>query len=394
MLENRAPLRVIFINTFPLYGKDLPVYHPGTEAFYLFGMGSFIAKEFSKRRSPILFENWRVDRRINTPLKKMVKGITCRIFPSNQLRLLPDYSESLLEEIRRESSTGNTVFHFMGAHNLYFHQCAFLMKTNRVVCTHLGGANPLWKYRRNGKLISYFYYLMEKQFFLKNYDHFISPAKQEVSYFQTIGKPVSHMPAFGIANEYLFRIKNRKACRRRLGLASDKKIILQVGRAEESRGFDWILEMVDCGQLGEDFHLLFVGVHQDDPYFIALKERGLDVVGYTSHEDLADYYNAADILIYLPHGEMDLDFAGTSYVPLEAMACGTPVVATTFHHFPGDEYGSVSRTPRNREEAADMIQELAHAKVSRGKCRKIVMRQFSWDTVIRRHLEIYANQAD
>ncbi len=86
---------------------------------------------------------------------------------------------------------------------------------------------------------------------------------------------------------------------------------------------------------------------------------------------------------------MDLNFAGTSYVPLEAMVCGTPVVATTFHHFPGDEVEEVSRIPNRKKDVIPMIEELLAANVSRQRCREIVLKEFSWDNVIEKHWKLY-----
>jgi glycosyltransferase involved in cell wall biosynthesis len=120
-----------------------------------------------------------------------------------------------------------------------------------------------------------------------------------------------------------------------------------------------------------------------------LKDKGVFMTPYLHHTDLPDYYNAADMLYYLPHGELDLNFAGTSYVPLEAMACGTPVVATTFHHFPGDEVHEVSRIPKMKEEVIPMIEDLLAANVSRERCREVVLKHFSWDKVIKKYWDLY-----
>jgi len=56
--------KVVFVSTFNGYDKDRPIYYPGTDGFFLFGMGQFIAQEFKKRNYPVIFEIWRMDLKI------------------------------------------------------------------------------------------------------------------------------------------------------------------------------------------------------------------------------------------------------------------------------------------------------------------------------------------
>jgi glycosyltransferase involved in cell wall biosynthesis len=382
-------MKVIFLSRFNAYDKDITLYRPGTDGFYLFGMGQFIAQEFMKRNYPVTFENWRMDRRIKTVMEKEVDGILCRIFPSKKIRPFGDYSGELIKALKREAGKKDVVFHFMPSHPVNYQYYARYIRKNTIITTHLGGANPLWEFKHQRKLVAYFRYLVEKHFLHKLYNHTITICKPEVEYYQKIKFPVTHMPIFGISREHLFTIKDRVECRRRLGLPLNKKILLQVGRAIEARGFDWIMELIDHYKNKEDYFMVFAGINETDKYYQPLKDKGVFMTPYLNHADLPDYYNAADIFYYLPHGELDLNFAGTSYVPLEAMACGTPVVATTFHHFPGDAVHEVSRIPKMKEDVIPMIEDLLAANASRERCREIVLNHFSWDTVIEKYWALY-----
>lgn len=81
-------------------------------------------------------------------------------------------------------------------------------------------------------------------------------------------------------------------------------------------------------RLGGDVGLLFVGrdIWGTDPTARVAAERGWEwarFAGYVADEDLAELYAAAEVLAYPSLYE------GFGIPPLEAMACGTPVVAST-----------------------------------------------------------------
>jgi glycosyltransferase involved in cell wall biosynthesis len=236
------------------------------------------------------------------------------------------------------------------------------------------------------------FYFLEKYFFLKPYNVFISSCKTEVDYFRMLEKQTLHIPIFGFYGNEGLEMKDRNEAKLKLGITTKKKIILQIGRAIGARGFDWIIEFLDDPVLQNEFLFLFAGIDKEDEYYMELKKRGYEPLPYSAHNVLNNYYNAADVLIYLPHGEMDLAFAGTSYVPLEALFCGTPVVATTFIHFPGESKNLVSRTPEKKENVIPMVRELLSSEVERNLCRKTMMDEYSWDKVLPYYLKIYKGE--
>lgn len=384
--------RIIFINTYSLYSKNISQYKPGTDGFYQFGMSKFIAEELVKRNYPIQCEMWRMDLRTNQVIEKEIDSIHYKIFPSKKTKIkqLPEFSTLFIREILKLSKQREkVVIHFMGVHSMFYNIIAFIMRKHLIVATHLGGPNPLWKYENEDSKTALINYWIEKYLLLKPFDCFITISKKEADYFKSLSKKTEHMPCFGIPMLETLYIKDRKSSRLKLGLPDDKKILLQVGRAEGNRGFDWILRLIDFYKNKDDYYLIFVGINEEDEYYYELSKRKVFIKGYMSRFELLDYFNAADILYYLPNGKMDLEFAGISYVPLEALTCGTPVVATTLHHFPDDEINEVARIPRKYEDVIPMIEELLSLNVSRKKCREVVLKHFSWDKVIEKHWELY-----
>jgi glycosyltransferase involved in cell wall biosynthesis len=119
-----------------------------------------------------------------------------------------------------------------------------------------------------------------------------------------------------------FRPLDRQAIRARLGL--DGPVIASVGSLIERKGHDVVLKALGLLPAAT---LLIAG---DGPLRGALErlalslglERRVRFLGAVAHADLAEVYNAADLLALASSRE------GWPNVLLEAMACGTPAVAS------------------------------------------------------------------
>ncbi|NLF03133.1 MAG: glycosyltransferase family 1 protein, partial [Anaerolineales bacterium] len=127
--------------------------------------------------------------------------------------------------------------------------------------------------------------------------------------------------------------------RERIGVCPERRIILFVGRIEPLKGIDSLLQAI--GVIVErhpEFHdHLCVPIIGGDPNqthenaemgrLQELREQlGLsDLVlflGAKDQDTLQDYYSAADVVV------MPSDYESFGMVALEAMACGTPVIAS------------------------------------------------------------------
>jgi D-inositol-3-phosphate glycosyltransferase len=134
----------------------------------------------------------------------------------------------------------------------------------------------------------------------------------------------------------IFHPHDRRQARRRLGL-SGGPILLFIGRLQPLKGIDTLLRSTHVVRRRHDnLKVLIVGggVDSDDPHERQERERlhtlvqDLDLADHVqfidaqSQEQLAYYYAAADVLVMPSHYE------SFGMVVLEAMACGTPVVAS------------------------------------------------------------------
>jgi D-inositol-3-phosphate glycosyltransferase len=124
-----------------------------------------------------------------------------------------------------------------------------------------------------------------------------------------------------------------------IGLAPDARMILFVGRIEPLKGLDTLIKAVAClrvQDLSEPVHLAVIGGDPDaEPEEMSAEMARIQKIcddltvgkmvaflGKRSQDTLPYYYSAADVVVMPSHYE------SFGMVALEAMACGTPVIAS------------------------------------------------------------------
>jgi len=125
----------------------------------------------------------------------------------------------------------------------------------------------------------------------------------------------------------IFRPMDKEECRRRLGLPVDKRIVLFVGNIIPRKGVLYLIESLEHVKF-DDVQCIILGAPVDREYFDTVKNRlneidadvrFFDAVPYS---EVAVWMNAADVFV-LPSNE-----EAFGLVALEALACGTPTIAT------------------------------------------------------------------
>jgi D-inositol-3-phosphate glycosyltransferase len=186
-----------------------------------------------------------------------------------------------------------------------------------------------------------------------------------------------------------FRPLDKDSARRSLGLNGERTILF-VGRMEPLKGLDILLGAAARLDDQPPFHVLVVGGdgHASDELrhlkrltvALGIQDR-VSFVGPVGHDRLPLYYNAADVCVVPSYYE------SFCLVALEAMACGTPVVAS--------HVGGLSVTVRDGETgylipnhspqpfAAGMAALLADEDLRRtfGQTATEAASGFGWDTV-------------
>ncbi len=122
--------------------------------------------------------------------------------------------------------------------------------------------------------------------------------------------------------------EDRRVARQRLGLPIAGRVVVWVGQMVPIKGLDVLLE--SCALLrarGIDYHLYLVGHGPLRRELMAQTEAGglsasITFVGPKLHEELPDWYRAADLSVLPSRSE------GLPNVLRESLACGTPFVAS------------------------------------------------------------------
>ena len=374
--------KIIFINK-RTYGSEFP--DEKDNNFFLWGMGHFFCWELLKKDYNIEVENWRTDRTINETKEKNVDGIYCRVFPSNTLLNIKEFSYKLIKALQHEMKHNNVIIHFMAIYDIFYDLLVYKFRNYPIVATHLANTHFRWY----GGIKSILKSEIEERFSLKYHDHIFCTTDTEKNYLEKIiDDRVSKEPIYGF-DMNIFSISNKIEARKRLGLPLDKKIILQVGRAYYARGIHILLDAWKVLKKDSNNLLLFVGVQEVEELYSEIVKSGALYRGFMDYNELPLYYNAADVLVYIPFGKMDLNSGGTGYVPLESLACGTPVICTSLRHFPDNKINEVSRIPQKEEDVLPMIIDLLNNPPLSQDCRDIVKKYYSWDSVLPSILLIY-----
>jgi len=185
----------------------------------------------------------------------------------------------------------------------------------------------------------------------------------------------------------LKRFRPMDRCQARAQLAVDGITLLSVGHLIERKGHDLVIralaELTDC-------QLIIVGEGPERGRLEALATAlgvasRVRLVGAKPHDEMAQYYSAADALVLASSRE------GWANVLLEAMACGTPVIASNIWGNPEVVAAPAAgrlmheRTPRGIVEAAqDLFASPADRKATRQYAEK-----FSWDETTRGQFELF-----
>jgi len=190
----------------------------------------------------------------------------------------------------------------------------------------------------------------------------------------------------------------RRFARRTLGLDADERVVVNIGRMVPRKGVDNAIRGVSrlSRGFGVRTRLLVVGGNSDlpDPALtpeigrlraLAEEERIADRVTFTgrrSRELLKLYYSAADVFVTTPWYE---PFGIT---PLEAMACGTPVIGSAVGGIKHSVLDGVTGylVPANNPDA--LAARLADVYASPGRARELgrnavrrVNASFTWERV-------------
>ncbi len=181
---------------------------------------------------------------------------------------------------------------------------------------------------------------------------------------------------------------------RRRVLGEDVPYITYIGKPTERRNLSPLIRAFAALKKGKGIphKLLIVGANLPgtSPFRQVITELGLDaevvVIGYAKHDELVWVYNAADLFVY------PSSYEGFGMPVLEAMACGTPVIALDNTAFPEFAGGVAHLLP---DAGVDTLAEGIHAVLSDAAWRERMAEEgpkraasYDWRLVTKRYLDL------
>lgn len=215
-----------------------------------------------------------------------------------------------------------------------------------------------------------------------------------INYYRTDPSKICIAPCGFNPDE--FYVIDKKIARAKLNLNKDEVILLQLGRMVPRKGVETVIRSLSKLEKIKNIRLLIVGGESDEPdenitpeigrlKKIAAEENVTAHVTFTGRRNrkmLKYFYAAADLFITTPWYE---PFGIT---PLEAMACGTPVIGANVGGIKfsvEDGKTGLLVPPQNPELLAQKISYLLSNKILLEEMKrnavKRVHKYFTWATV-------------
>jgi glycosyltransferase involved in cell wall biosynthesis len=198
-----------------------------------------------------------------------------------------------------------------------------------------------------------------------------------------------HVIPGGVDLERFSPAANRAQVRRRLGIPTNRVILLVVRSLIPRMGLAEMIEAFETVSQDPSNPLLLIGGR--GPMLDALQQKAAGLIrsghvrflDFIPNEELHYYYQAADLCV-MPSRELE----GFGLVTLEAMACGTPVLGTrhggTVEILEQFDPGFLVEADTNaigialRQHLADPMKLMDY----RDRCREFVETTYSWDRTV------------
>jgi len=228
--------------------------------------------------------------------------------------------------------------------------------------------------------------------------------KEDLIHYYGIDPAKISIAPCGFTTEEFFPVDSQKA-KKQLGFSEDEHVILQIGRMVPRKGVDNVIRAISYLNIPDKkIRLVIVGGEKDNPEFndgseisrlyALAKDLQVDhlvtFAGRKKRDQLKYFYSAADLFITTPWYE---PFGIT---PLEAMACGTPVIGSNVG---GIKYSVIDGKtgllvePKKPELLAERIRFLINNPSLLSKLGKAafidVNSRFTWKKVASKIEEIY-----
>lgn len=198
-----------------------------------------------------------------------------------------------------------------------------------------------------------------------------------------------------VDHDIYYKTRN-KSILKRLNISDSCKIILYVGSEEPRQNVDVLINAFsELKKQLPEIKLIKIG----NPHLHGAREKILELIkklnlqkdvifmDYVPEEELPKWYNAADLVVY------PCSYAGFGMPPLEAMACGTPVITSDSTSLPEvvEKAGIMVDPHEVHDLSCKMYDVLVNEDLAKNMSIKGLKRSkiFNWEESAKKTVEIY-----
>lgn len=272
----------------------------------------------------------------------------------------------------------------------------------------IGGFLPaltvaMFKKIKDINLIVTFHYRPNRAFLIDNYsffqfsfkkiDHlFVISEKNKIlilDLFEINNEKVSQIP--NGFNTGLFYERNKYKFRKELDLSEQKSILVSVGSIKKEKGYTYLIKAIKkLTKERKNLELFIIGGGDQREIKKEIEKLNLseyiNLVGSRPHKEIPKWINAADLLIFPSLIE------SFGIVQIEALACGTPVVATknpgSNQIIKSEDIGLLAEK-KDSEDLAAKINQALEKDWDNEKLKNYVEENYSWERVADQTIDVY-----
>lgn len=322
------------------------------------------------------------------------------IFPST--KVLNQYiSFDMIRELRKRIKSGEKIIvHVQSIHKLFVYLIALECKNIPLVCSQRSTAPPPFKmieYKwRSPSLIDKFFasFLEVLEIVLSNrIDHVFATSIGEYNYIKQHHPDKVTLVRGGGWFPEAAPSEDKYELRKKLGLPIKKKLMIWVGRLNSGRGLENAINVYKKLK-NEGIELMVVGGQKDQAGYDLVVESGAIFVEYLHRNELFKYMAASDVFLCLSDIKQTILFSGLGTSVMEACNLGVPIVSTTLVSFQGsknerNQIGIIPRMPIDISNVAECVRYVFNNPEKFSSNKIIAEKYFSWDFVMKIHLEEY-----
>ena len=229
------------------------------------------------------------------------------------------------------------------------------------------------------------------RFIANNTDYFLPVSSLNMNVMQELlgEQPAGKVLPMGVDTSYFLPGEDKKPLREKLGIPFEK-MALFVGRLSEKKGINYLIRaMAELNGSLEKCGLVIVGGGPlekslvNDVRALGVAENVL-FTGTKNHEQLRDYYAAADVAIIPSIVDSKGDTEGVPVVLLESLSSGLPVIATRVGGIPDvihDGENGFLIDEKSSEQIAHAMQSYFQNQHAMSDKALATARQFDWNEI-------------